>query len=93
MASREGVRALLRQGLDYESAAAALGIGAGVAYMVATGLPADRSDHLGEEREGAREGSTQLLAEQPPGPEVDNRETLAWLRRRAQADPGMRGGR
>ena len=49
MATREQVQQLLRVGHSYASAAATLGVSAGQAYMIATGLPADRSD--GEARQ------------------------------------------
>ena len=44
LATREQVRALLGEGLDYAAAGRRLGIPAGQAYLIATGVPADGSD-------------------------------------------------
>ena len=42
--TRQQVRALLDQGLDYREVARRLGISPGLAYLIATGLPADGGD-------------------------------------------------
>jgi hypothetical protein len=44
--TREHVRKLLDDGLDYAAAAQRLGIPPGQAYMIATGLPADGGDTI-----------------------------------------------
>ena len=46
MPTREQVRQLLGQGLDYQAAGRRLGIPAGQAYLIATGVPADGSDTI-----------------------------------------------
>ncbi len=95
MATRQQVLELLRSGESYESAARRLGIPAGKAYMIATGVPADYSDSLGPEdygREGLELGGTQALIGVPhhnPNSPDDKPEVMAWVRERAQADAQM----
>ncbi|MDP5181823.1 hemerythrin domain-containing protein [Blastococcus sp. BMG 814] len=92
MPTRDQVLAVLGGGTDYPAAARRLGIHPGLAYLIATGLPADGSDVVTEEenrRPGVLPGSTQHLAN-PPAHEPQARDVVhAWLRRRAQADPQM----
>lgn len=96
MATKEQVLELLRSGESYESAARRLGIPAGQAYMIATGIPADYSDSLGPEdyaREGLELGGTQALIGVPhhnPKQPEDKPEVMAWVRERARADAQMR---
>ena len=47
--TKEQVLAALGDGTDYDEAARRLGIHPGLAYLIATGLPADGSDVLTEE--------------------------------------------
>jgi hemerythrin superfamily protein len=90
--TKEQVLAALRGGNDYDAAAKRLGIRAGLAYLIATGLPADGSDALTEEesrRLGALPGSTQHLAN-PPAHEPEYAAIVqGWLRRRVEGDPQM----
>jgi hemerythrin superfamily protein len=90
--TREQVLAALGGGTDYPAAAAALGIHPGLAYLIATGMPADGSDVPTPEdleRPGVLATSTQHLAN-PPAAKPDAAEVVhAWLRRRAQGDPQM----
>jgi Hemerythrin HHE cation binding domain len=82
----------LAGGTDYAAAARRLGIHPGLAYLVATGVPADGSDVLtGEEqdRPGMLPGSTQHLANPPASKPSPADVVHDWLRRRAQADPQM----
>jgi hemerythrin superfamily protein len=90
--TKEQVLAALRGGTDYGAAARRLGIHPGLAYLIATGLPADGSDVLTEEenrRPGVPAGSTQHLA----NPELHEPDPSAlvqgWLRRRVEGDPQM----
>jgi hemerythrin superfamily protein len=79
-------------GTDYPAAARRLGIHPGLAYLIATGLPADGSDVVsGEEqnRPGMLPGSTQHLANPPASKPSPAGVVHAWLRRRAQSDPQM----
>ena len=89
MATREQVLELLRSGDDIEAAARRLGLPAGKAYMIATGVPADGSDSLGADdydREGLILGGTQALIGVPhhnPNEPDDKPEVMEWVRRRA----------
>jgi hypothetical protein len=90
--TRDQVLAVLDGGADYAAAAARLGIHPGLAYLIATGLPADGSDVVTQaenRRPGVRPGSSQHLADPRPH-EPDVGEVVhTWLRRRAQAYPRM----
>jgi hypothetical protein len=92
MPTREQVLAALDGGTDYPAAAGRLGIHPGLAYLIATGFPADGSDVVTAEEErrpGVLPGSSQHLAN-PAAPHPDAADRVhAWLRRRAQADPQM----
>lgn len=96
MPTKEQVLALLRGGETYESAARQLGIQAGKAYLIATGLPADGSDSLGPddyEREGIELGATQRLLGVPhhnPNTPDERRQVMDWVQDRARTD-GMTG--
>jgi hypothetical protein len=91
MATRQQVLDLLRSGVTYEAAARRLGIPAGLAYMIATGIPADGSDSLGADdygREGLQLGGTQALIGVPhddPNESGDRPEVMAWVRDRANS--------
>ncbi len=86
MATRDQVLALLDEGHTYETAARALDIPAGRAFMIATGRPADGgavppAEELAIER--LLEGSSQLLVNPPPYNPVISDEVTAWVRERA----------
>jgi Hemerythrin HHE cation binding domain len=92
MPTQQQVLDALGGGTDYPAAARRLGIHPGLAYLIATGVPADGSDVLsGEEqdRPGMPPGSTQHLANPPASKPSPADVVPAWLRRRAQADPQM----
>jgi hemerythrin-like domain-containing protein len=94
MPTRDQVLRAYQQHGEYQAASQDLGIPAGQAYLIATGLPADGGDTLAADeadRPGMVAGSTQYLvyghaeARSPAGrPSV--RE---WIRRRAAADAPM----
>jgi hypothetical protein len=93
--TREQVRKLLADGLDYEAAARRLGIPAGQAYMIATGVPADGGDTIPEPAAGHRDllAASQQLAN-PPHENPTGKETVrAWMASRAAADEQMRAAR
>lgn len=90
MATREQVRRLVETGVSYDAAATRLGIDPGLAYLIATGLPADGGDTLTDgdrQRAGFVEESTQHLAN-PDTPENPTRNdtVLGWIKERAHAD-------
>jgi hypothetical protein len=92
MTDKQRVLSLVRAGKDYEEIARQLDVPPGLAYMVATGLPADGSDVLAPDelrREGLLEGSTQHLAN--PRSEIPkHKESVArWMAARAGADAAM----
>src|SRR5579875_765959 len=92
MVSRDEVLHRWRRGDGYASVGRELGIPAGRAYMIATGIPADGSDSIAPEdqnREGVQLGGTQELLGVPPQnpnrPE-EKAEVMAWVRDRARTD-------
>ncbi len=95
MPTAQQVLELIRSGDSVEAAARRLGIPAGKAYMIATGIPADFSDSLGRDdyaREAFRRGGTQALLGVPehnPNRPEDKPEVMAWVRERAGADGQM----
>ncbi|MBP0461554.1 hypothetical protein [Streptomyces montanisoli] len=94
MPTREQVLRLLDSGLGYEEAARRLGVPAGQAYMIATGLPADGGDTLTDaeaRRPGLLSTSSQHLANPQPAENPTSRTTVArWLKQRAADDEPMR---
>jgi hemerythrin HHE cation binding domain-containing protein len=90
--TREQVRRLLDDGLDYQAAAARLGISPGQAYMIVTGVPADGSDTVTDEEAG-RPGflpSSQHLANPPHENPTTKESVAAWLKARVASDEQMR---
>jgi hypothetical protein len=85
----ERVRSLLDAGRGYQSIGRELGISPGLAYMLATGVPADSSDDL---HPGERIGRPEL-ADSPQrlvNPHQHNPDrnpiVVDWIRRRAAAE-------
>jgi hypothetical protein len=93
MPTRQDVLAALGPGPDYTVAAERLGIHPGLAYLIATGVPADGSDVLTEQenrRPGMLPGSSQHLAN-PSADAPDAHDVVSkWLRSRVHADEQMR---
>lgn len=93
MPTREQVRALLGDGLDYATAGRRLGIPAGQAYLIATGVPADGSDTI-PDQELARRGnllpSSQHLANPPHENPASQEAVRGWLTARVASDGPMR---
>jgi hypothetical protein len=93
MPTRERVLAMVDAGLSYADIGRRLGIEAGLAYLIATGLPADGSDTLtsqDRDRPGFLAGSTQHLANEPPLESPKSSDTvLAWVRQRVETDAQM----
>ena len=83
------LRRLLDAGHSYESAARRLGIAPGLAYMLATGVPADGSDDPHPDERAVRPAplsSSQRLVN--PAQQNPTRKpfVLAWVKRRAARD-------
>jgi hypothetical protein len=87
--TRAQVRELLDSGHSYETAARALHIPAGLAYMLATGLPADVSGVSAPEELRDRRllpGSSQQLVN-PPAFEANRKgHVIEWVRERARRE-------
>ena len=92
MPTREQVRRLLDDGLDYQAVGQKLGIPPGQAYLIATGVPADGSDTVTAEeagRPGFRPASQHLT--NPPHENPTAKESVAaWLKARVASDEQMR---
>jgi hypothetical protein len=91
--SREQVLAILDSGCSYAEAGEALQISTGLAYMIATGIPADGSDTVTAEqlaRPHTFPATSQHLAN-PPAPYHPTRdeEVIAWVKQRARDDQQM----
>jgi hypothetical protein len=89
MPTSDQVRALLDDGRSYETAARELGIAPGLAYMLATGVPADFSDDLHAGERAARSelvGSSQQLVNPRQYNPQRNPVVTDWIRRRAAAE-------
>lgn len=94
MPTREQALRAYRQHGDYSAASGELGIPAGQAYLIATGLPADGGDAPSPEqqdRPGALPGSTQALVYTGQGVRnpASQQHVREWIRQRAAADGPM----
>ncbi len=93
MPTRESILNLVESGLSYPQIGERLGVPPGLAYLIATGLPADGGDAPGPEtdkRPGALSTSTQHLSNPKSIVPQRDEETGAWIRERALADPALR---
>jgi hypothetical protein len=94
--TREQVRELLDSGMDYEAAGRRLGIPAGQAYLIVTGVPADGSDTIPD---GTREesryllSSSQRLSNPPAHNPVSKDSVRRWMAARAAADGQMQAAK
>jgi hypothetical protein len=92
VASREQVRELVGQDLPYPEIGARLGIPAGQAYLIGTGVPADGGDtHTPGERHrtGVLSSAQHLLGVHAENP-TRKQFVLDWIARRVAADEQMR---
>jgi len=93
MPTRESILTLVRSGLSYPQIGERLGVTPGLAYLIATGLPADGGDAPGwetDERPGALSTSTQHLSNPKSIVPQRDEQTDAWIRERTLADPALR---
>jgi hypothetical protein len=91
--TRAHVLKLLEEGHTYETAGRELGIPAGQAYMIATGLPADGSDVPAPEEledKPVLPGSSQHLVNPPAFNPTRKQHVLDWVHERAarELSPG-----
>lgn len=89
--TRAQVLGLVSRGRSYEQIGPELGITAGQAYLIATGVPADGSMALSPEdrvRPGVLQESTQRLSNPPHINPTVRPEILAWIKERAARDQG-----
>jgi hemerythrin-like domain-containing protein len=93
MPSREQVLRLLRAGLGYDDVGRRLGVRPGLAYLIATGLPADGGDAPTPHDRG-RPGmlaSSQALANPQPADNPTSKDSvLRWIKVRVERDAPMR---
>jgi hypothetical protein len=89
MPTPDQVRLLLDGGRSYETVARELSISPGLAYMLATGVPADFSDdlHAGErsDRVEIADSSQRLVNPHQYNPQR-NPAVIDWIRRRAATE-------
>ena len=85
MPTREQVRGLLDEGLDYAAAGERLGIPAGQAYLIAPGQPADGSGTPA----GGPLASSQHLANPPHENPTGSKTVRDWMAARASSDGQM----
>jgi hypothetical protein len=86
VATRDQVLGLLELGYSYETAARELKIPAGLAFMIATGLPADGSDVPSEQDLAGKcilPGSSQQLVNPPAFNPTRKEQLTDWARERA----------
>jgi hypothetical protein len=76
---------LLESGDSYEVVAERLGIPAGLAFMIATGSPADGSE-LASAGDSRVAGSTQTLVNPPAHNPTRKECVLEWVKMRAERD-------
>jgi hypothetical protein len=89
MATTDQVRALVEAGHDYASAARRLSISPGLAYLLATGLPADGSGSPRPDERAGRpppEPGAQRLINPPAVNPTRNQDVIDWVGRRAAHD-------
>jgi Hemerythrin HHE cation binding domain len=90
--TRPQVLRLVEAGMSYEQIGDRLGIDPGLAFMIATGAPADGSDTLtvyDAERPGFRSSSVQHLANPPSENPTTSSTVLDWIKQRASNDAQM----
>lgn len=91
MPTREQVRRLVEQGLDYPEIGRQLGVPPGQAYLIGTGMPADGGDTqtaAERRRPGVLSSAQHLLGAGAVNP-TTKQAVLDWVKDRVRADPQM----
>ncbi len=94
MPSKDQVLRLVRQGRGYEEIGRALRVPPGLAYLVATGIPADGGDTVTRrqrERPGMLPSRSQHLVNQREVNPTTHGLVHEWIRARARRDIGQVG--
>ncbi|MBQ1016824.1 hypothetical protein KBX71_02975 [Micromonospora sp. D93] len=92
MPDKDQVLRLLDQGHGYPEVGRILGIPAGQAYLIATGVPADNGDTVTRERRerpGILPSRTQRLVNDREVNPTSSERVHEWVRRRAAEDHQM----
>lgn len=92
MPSKQQVVALTSQGLGYPEIGRRLGIPAGQAYLIATGMAADGGDTAtaGDREHRGLETASQSLANPPADNPTGKQMVHEWIQQRVAADGQMR---
>ncbi|HWD01629.1 MAG TPA: hypothetical protein VG674_04070 [Amycolatopsis sp.] len=92
MPTQREVAELTERGLGYAEVGRRLGISAGLAHLIGTGLPADGADAPAPEERGRRglPASGQDLANPPHDNPTSHDVVRRWIAERARADTQMR---
>src|SRR5579884_2886153 len=82
---------MLRAGVPYEEIGRRLGIDPGLAYLIATGRPADGSDTVTPEQRTPYDVSASQRLANPETAEnpTKKQHVLDWIKQRALSDPQM----
>jgi hypothetical protein len=90
MPSKEQVKELIAQGLDYPEIGRRLGVPPGQAYLIGTGTPADGSHSTADEGRPGALPSAQHLANPPHENPTGKQVVHDWIAGRVAADEQMR---
>jgi hypothetical protein len=88
--SKEQVKQLIAEGLDYPEIGRRLGVPPGQAYLIGTGTPADGGHSTGDRDRPGALASAQHLINPPHGNPTSTQVVQDWIARRVAADEQMR---
>lgn len=92
MAQRSEILRMVDQGRGYQEIGAALGVPAGLAYLLATGIPADGGGTVTgvqRQRPGMLRAHSQCLVNPRQVNPTGREDVHEWARRRARGDAAM----
>ena len=90
MPSKDQVKALIAQGLDYLATGRRLGVPSGQAYVVGTSTPADAGDSAADPDRPSASASAQHRTNPPQENPTSTQIVHDWIARRVAADEQMR---